>query len=200
NYALGPFGPIAIPFLHANDSTRYARDSANIYKYNREVGSLFSSDGKSISLVVEIEPNLSKPETDSVYIDMKTVIDRYSFDELHLAGKVIGQAYYIAQIKFEFALYFSLAVLLVVFILFLVYRSIWGVVVPLLIVLLSVIWLLGLMGLTGKPIDIMTALLPLIIFVVGISDVIHLLSRYFEEIRAGKDQHGAIKIAYKQVG
>ena len=99
---------------------------------------------------------------------------------VHLAGKVIGQAYYIEQIKFEFALFFSLAVVLVVVILTLVYRSFWGVVVPLLIVLLSVLWLLGLMGITGKPIDIMTALLPLVIFVVGVSDVIHLLSRYFD--------------------
>jgi uncharacterized protein len=68
------------------------------------------------------------------------------------------------------------------------------------VVLLSVVWLLGLMSLLGKSIDIMTTLLPLVIFVVGISDVIHLLSRYFEEIRAGNEKLDAIKIAYKRVG
>ena len=54
---------------------------------------------------------------------------------------------------------------------------------PLIVVLLSVIWLLGFMSLVGKSIDIMTTLLPLVLFVVGVSDVIHLLSRFFEEIR-----------------
>ena len=81
---------------------------------------------------------------------MKEVMNRFAFDEMHVAGKVIGQAYYIEQIQFEFALFFSIAILLVVFILSLVYRSIWGVIVPLLVVMLSAIWLLGLMGVVGK--------------------------------------------------
>ena len=161
---------------------------------------MISQDAKSIAMVVEIEQNLSKLETDTVYTDMMSVIDQFEYDEIHMAGKVIGQAYYIDQIKFEFALFFSIAVLLVIVILTLVYRSFWGVIVPLLIVLLSAIWLLGLMGLIGKSIDIMTALLPLVIFVVGVSDVIHLLSRYFEEIRNGHSKMIAIGIAYKQVG
>lgn len=200
DYALGPFGPIAIPFLHPDDESRYAADSTRIYRFQKEVGSVFSEDAKSISMLIEIEPNLSKVETDTVYFKLKDVLDKYEFDQMHTAGKVIGQAYYIDQIKYEFTLFFILAVVLVIIILALVYRSLWGVVVPLLIVVLSVIWSLGLMGLIGKPIDIMTALLPLILFVVGISDVIHLLSRYFEEIRNGLSKEAAIKISYKQVG
>jgi predicted RND superfamily exporter protein len=199
-YIMGPFGPVPIPYIHLDQPDLIPSDSAKIYRNGLGVGSLFSTDAKSIAMVIEIEPDLSKVKTDTVYNKLVKVLEPYAFDDMHLAGKVIGQAYYIDQIKFEFALFFTLAVLLVVLILSLVYRSFWGVVVPLLIVLLSVIWLLGLMGLLGKPIDIMTALLPLIIFVVGVSDVIHLLSRYFEEIRNGHEKIKAIKIAYKQVG
>ncbi|MEQ9186440.1 MAG: MMPL family transporter [Cryomorphaceae bacterium] len=198
--ALGPFGPIDIPYLHWQKPYLYKADSLKIYAYQKGVGTLFSEDAKSIAFLVEIEPNLSKLETDTVYMKMKDVVDQYAFDEMHMAGKVIGQAYYIEQIKFEFALFFSIAILLVVLILSLVYRSVWGVIVPLLIVMLSAIWLLGLMGFIGKKIDIMTALLPLVIFVVGVSDVIHLLSRYFEELRNGHPKFKAIGIAYKQVG
>ena len=198
--SLGPFGPIDIPYLHWDKPDLYAADSAKIYAYSKGVGTLFSEDAQSIAILVKIEPNLSKQETDTVYFEMKEVMNRFAFDEMHVAGKVIGQAYYIEQIQFEFALFFSIAILLVVFILSLVYRSIWGVIVPLLVVMLSAIWLLGLMGVVGKQIDIMTALLPLVIFVVGVSDVIHLLSRYFEEIRNGKAKLEAIMVAYKQVG
>lgn len=200
SFALGPFGPIEIPYLHVDDPSLYSSDSAKIYKYGKGVGTLFSQDAKSIAFMVEIEPNLSKLETDTVYYEAMEVVGRYDFDELHMAGKVIGQAYYIEQIKFEFALFFTIAIVLIVLILIMVYRSFWGVVVPLLVVLLSVIWLLGLMGVVGKSIDIMTALLPLVIFVVGVSDVIHLLSRYFEEIRNGRQKMEAITVAYKQVG
>ncbi|MDC1202648.1 MMPL family transporter, partial [Salibacteraceae bacterium] len=122
------------------------------------------------------------------------------FDELHAAGKAIGQAFYIEQIKNEFMLFMAIAILLILTVLILIYRSFWGTAVPLIVVLLSVIWLLGFMSLVGKSIDIMTTLLPLVLFVVGISDVIHLLSRFFEEIRSGLSKDDAIRTAYKRVG
>jgi len=134
--------------LHWDKPDLYAADSAKIYAYSKGVGTLFSEDAQSIAILVKIEPNLSKQETDTVYFEMKEVMNRFAFDEMHVAGKVIGQAYYIEQIQFEFALFFSIAILLVVFILSLVYRSIWGVIVPLLVVMLSAIWLLGLMSST----------------------------------------------------
>lgn len=200
DFAVGPFGPIEIPYLHPDDPERYAADSTRIYKYDKGVGSLFSPDGKSIAMVIQIERNLSKIETDSVYYDIQDVVENFEFDQLHLAGKAIGQAYYIEQIKYEFTFFFILGVILITVVLILIYRSIWGVTVPLIVVLLAVVWLMGVMGLFGKPIDIMTALLPLVLFVVGISDVIHLLSRFFEEVRNGNTKSQAITIAYKQVG
>ncbi|GAB5538001.1 MAG: MMPL family transporter [Salibacteraceae bacterium] len=200
DYALGPFGPIAIPYLHPNDPDRYTTDSTRIYKNQKQVGSLFSPDGKSMSMLLIFEDTLNKVETDSVYYDLMDVIGHYEFDEIHAAGKAIGQAFYIEQIRSEFVFFILIAILLIVITLILIYRSFWGVFVPLTVVLLSVIWLLGLMSTVGKSIDIMTTLLPLVIFVVGISDVIHLLSRFFEEIRAGLPKMEAIKTAYKRVG
>jgi uncharacterized protein len=200
DFALGPFGPIAIPYLHPDDESKFVTDSARIYNHQKGVGSLFAPDGKSISMLIEIEPGLSKLKTDTLYAELTAITGQYTFDEFHLSGKAIGQAYYIERIKYEFAFFFSLGILLILGILILIYRSFWGVAVPLLVVLLSVVWLLGIMSMVGKAIDIMTILLPLVLFVVGIADVIHLLSRYFEEIRNGLPKLQAINVAYKQVG
>ena len=200
DYALGPFGPIAIPYLHVDDTARYSSDSNRIYTYQKQVGSLFSPDAKSISMLIILEDTLNKLETDTVYYNLMEVINKYEFDELHAAGKAIGQAFYIEQIKNEFMLFMAIAILLILTVLILIYRSFWGTAVPLIVVLLSVIWLLGFMSLVGKSIDIMTTLLPLVLFVVGISDVIHLLSRFFEEIRSGLSKDDAIRTAYKRVG
>ena len=200
DYALGPFGPIAIPYLHVDEPERYSRDSARIYKNQKQVGSLFSPDAKSLSMLVILSDTLNKLETDTVYYNLTDVMAKYEFDEIHAAGKAIGQAFYIEQIKTEFALFMAIAIILIITVLLLIYRSFWGTAVPLVVVLLSVIWLLGLMSLVGKSIDIMTTLLPLVLFVVGVSDVIHLLSRFFEEIRAGLSKQDAIKTAYKRVG
>jgi predicted RND superfamily exporter protein len=200
DYALGPFGPIAIPYMHPGSPEKYVSDSTRIYTHGKGVGSLFSPDGKSISMLIEIQEGLSKVKTDTLYYELTAITDQYSFDEFHLSGKAIGQAYYIERIKYEFAFFFTLGIFLILGILILIYRSFWGVAVPLIVVLLSVVWLLGIMGMVGKAIDIMTILLPLVLFVVGIADVIHLLSRYFEEIRNGLPKFEAIKVAYKQVG
>ena len=200
DYALGPFGPIAIPYLHVDEPERYSQDSARIYKNQKQVGSLFSPDAKSLSMLVILSDTLNKLETDTVYYNLTDVMAKYEFDEIHAAGKAIGQAFYIEQIKTEFALFMAIAIILIITVLLLIYRSFWGTAVPLVVVLLSVIWLLGLMSLVGKSIDIMTTLLPLVLFVVGVSDVIHLLSRFFEEIRAGLSKQDAIKTAYKRVG
>ena len=75
-----------------------------------------------------------------------------------------------------------------------------GVCIPLLVVLLSGLWTLGTMEMTGKSIDVMTIVLPTIIFVVGISDVVHILSRYYEELRRGASQFQGIQAAFKEVG
>ena len=59
---------------------------------------------------------------------------------------------------------------------------------------------LGDHGNDGKSIDVMTIVLPTIIFVVGISDVVHILSRYYEELRRGASQFQGIQAAFKEVG
>ena len=56
---------------------------------------------------------------------------------------------------------------------------------PLLAVGLTLIWTMGLMGHTGRPMGMMTSVLPLLLFAIGISDAIHLLSRYREELAVG---------------
>jgi len=56
------------------------------------------------------------------------------------------------------------------------------------------------MAMNGKNLDIMTILIPTIMFVVGMSDVIHILSKYLEELRYGKDKISAIQKTMKEVG
>ncbi|MDQ3190520.1 MAG: MMPL family transporter, partial [Bacteroidota bacterium] len=91
-------------------------------------------------------------------------------------------------------------IVLTILFLLLAYRSLFGVLVPLLIVILSIIWLFAFMRITGKPIDLMITLIPTILFVVGMSDIIHLLSKYLEELRQGKEKTAALIISIKEVG
>lgn len=194
------FGYFEIPYLHLQEPERYPQDSVTIYKTGELVGTLFSKDATSVSLFVQTTDDLGKGASDTLIAALENKLQKLGFADHHLAGKALAQSVFIDKMKVELAVFMSASILLVILFLWITFRTVWGVLVPLVIVLLSVLWGLGAMGLFGKPIDIMTVLLPTIIFVVGMSDVIHILSRYLTELSHGTRKIEAIKITLKEVG
>jgi hypothetical protein len=67
-------------------------------------------------------------------------------------------------------------------------------------VLLSLVWILGLMGAMGQHINLISNLMIPIMFVVGTSDVIHLTTKYLNELRAGKSRQEAMSLTLKEIG
>ena len=63
-----------------------------------------------------------------------------------------------------------------------VFRNWVFVAIPLMTVLTTVIWLLGIMGLFGLEINIMTYIVPTLLFIIGISDAIHIQARFRENL------------------
>jgi uncharacterized protein len=200
NLVIGPLGPIEIPYLHINQPEKYKADSSIIYQSEELIGSFFSSDAKSLALYIKTVENPSKQKSDSIISALNKAIYQFEFDGLHIAGKVVAQEVYVDKMKLEFSIFVTTSLLLVIILLYMSFRSKWGVLVPLIVVVLSMIWLFGFMQMTGKNIDIMTMLLPTIMFVVGMSDIIHIISKYLEELRNGNSKNKAIRIAFKEVG
>ena len=63
-----------------------------------------------------------------------------------------------------------------------VFRNWVFVALPLLTVLTTVTWLLGIMGLFNLEINIMTYIVPTLLFIIGISDAIHIQARFRENL------------------
>ena len=66
-------------------------------------------------------------------------------------------------------------------VLFLSFRWLPAIVLPLVAVGLSALITLGLMAWFGLTLDVVTNIVPLLIVIIGISDSIHLISRHLEE-------------------
>lgn len=197
---LNTFGYIEIPLLHINDPSQFKNDSIRISKSKEYTKTLFSSDYKSICIVVHNSQIITKKASDELLSDIENLIVKYNFKEVHYAGKIRGQKTYLTKMKFELMLFLSISVLLIILFLFISFRSIYGVLIPLITVFTAIIGVLGIMQLTGKSLDVMSTLLPTILFVVGMSDAVHILNRYVEELRLGKEKMAAIKITFKEVG
>ncbi len=175
-----PFGFIMRQVLHTDDPAGYSTDSTRIYEDERLVGRLVGSDAKSVVIILEVEDTLTQTAASTLNGELKSLLEQYFPQRWHLAGKAIIQAEYVRVQQEEVMLFTALSGLLVLVILWLIYRSIWLIAVALGTVLLALIYFLGFLGLLGIPLDLMSALFPILMLIVGLSDVIHIIARYQE--------------------
>ena len=201
NTSITAFGPIRTPLIHVDESERYKSDSALIFQSEELIGSFFSKDGKSISLFIKTTQGINKINSDKLVATVNRLLVNSNFDKFRTASKAQGQKTYLDRLTGEFFIFFICSFLLIVLFLYISFRSFWGVWVPLMVVILSIIWTLALMTALGKPLDIMTVLLPTMMFVVGMSDVVHIVTKYLEELREGNsNRFDALLKTIKDVG
>ncbi len=191
-----------LPYLHPAEPARRSADSTLIFRTPGLVGNVFSPDGRAVSLVLQTTPNLKKPPGDSLLAALRAGLARAGIAaaRAHFAGKLVAQSVFVDRLKWELVVFMSLSVLLVTGLLWLTFRTWWGVLLPLVVVLGAIAWGLGLMGAFGVSIDLMTALLPLMLFVVGMSDTIHIISRYVSELGYGASKEVALRVTIKESG
>jgi predicted RND superfamily exporter protein len=77
------------------------------------------------------------------------------------------------------------AVLLILGILYFSFRSWQGVVFPVLVVVLSTVWLFGLIGYLKSPLTIISPVLPVVIIALGSAYAIHVLNKLIHQVAAG---------------
>jgi predicted RND superfamily exporter protein len=93
---------------------------------------------------------------------------------------------------------FSIAVLLIV--LFLAFRTLQGVVVPLVTGVVSIVWTVGLMSLVGIPLNAMTAAVPSLLIAIGFTEDVHMLAAYHELIERGGERLASLRTMLRETG
>ncbi len=170
-----------VPFLRWENPEFYSSDSSQIYDSPRLVGSYFAKDRNSLSILVQQQLGLDENGCACLNDSVQQILARYDFEAVHLAGRCIGQTYYNRLMQWEVMVFVGASIALVALLLFLVFKRWWGVVLPLMVVGLSVVWTLGLMQVNDRPLDVISNVIPSILLVIGLSSVIHILTHYLEE-------------------
>jgi hypothetical protein len=187
------------PYI-SNKKELLKEDSIRIYNHRELINSLVAKDGKSLCIYIKHEDYLPGKKSEKLVGEIQKIVDNQSFEKTRIAGRTIGQKFYIAKMTFEMLLFVSISMVLVVLFLWISFRSLWGILLPQIVILISTIWVMGIMVLLGEPVNIILSILPSIMFVVAMSDVIHIVSRYLDALRTGISKHKAINIAIKEVG
>jgi len=193
-------GVITRPYITLDQPEKYPKDSARIYSRPELVDRLFAKDGKSVAMLIRQTPDLSVERCDALSQKIDKLADNLQFDEIHYAGKCFSQTAYVNLVRREVGLFVGASIVMIIFFLWISYRKIWSVWMPLLVIIITVIWTLGTMTWMGESINFISNIIPTILMIIGISNVIHLFTKYRLQVRKGHEKMEALHTAVREVG
>ena len=116
--------------------------------------------------------------------------------------RIIGFAKVVGDIKEganRIVLFFALALLVTTFLVFIYSQSIKLTIVPLVCSIFAVIWELGMLPLLGFGIDPMGLLVPFLVFAIGVSHGVQMISGYASEVFDGAGPEAAARATFRRL-
>src|SRR6202162_3878276 len=141
---------------------------------------IISKDEKTASIIVEIKDPKGGYQT--IMGKIRQIVDRQKDPSVEIA--MGGWPVYGAELERysqRMGILFPLAVILIGLILYEAFRTVQGMILPLVTALLAVVWGVGIMGLAGVPMDAFNASTPILILAVAAGHAGQILKRYYEE-------------------
>lgn len=195
-----PFAITTVPMIHLDQPSKYASDRERLLKDERFVHNLISDDGTTLVVFMKIINSIQLEDATELMTAMEDLLGQYDFEETHFLGRPYFQKQMVYMQKREIFVSTLISGALVTLILFLIFRRFWGITVALFSIVLGMLLFLGFLGGAGRQLNVMAALYPVLMIIVGTSDVIHIMSKYVDELRKGKDRRAAIRTTIREVG
>lgn len=194
------FGPaINVPILHVDEPDRYEADFNYAVNSKGIESSFFSKDTNAVLLYLKKEEFTPKSVNDSLLAALEQVLDEFDFTTYHIAGRIKTQNYYVSKMSGEMVLFALISlVLLVVFLIF-SFRCVCGVLLPIVVLIVAAAWTFGIIQLGIGQLDLLMTMLPTLLFVIGISTSVHILSRYIDELSKDGNRGRAIVATVREM-
>lgn len=195
-----PFGFVTVPAIHIDEPERYHNDSLKMMQDPLLNGRLVSSDGKGFLMLLKTIDPISQDQAENLHDFVQEKLEKSQFKKFHTMGRAPIQTEFVRfQLK-EMFVYTLAALLIVIVVLWLVFRKPVPVALAVLTVGLALVIFLGSIGFFGIKLDFISALFPILMLIVGMSDVIHILSKYLEELEKGFQKELALKTTIREIG
>jgi predicted RND superfamily exporter protein len=119
--------------------------------------------------------------------------------DVHYSGLPLIRTTSSNLMKNEFTLFLCLSLLITTVILLLVFRSGYPVIFPVVVVLLSVTWALGILVLMHYEITILTGIIPALVVIIGVPNSIFILNKYYYEFSHQGNKMAALNTVIEKV-
>lgn len=195
-----PFGYNSIPILHRNSPELFSQDSIMILSDPRFLYNLINKEATSLVAAIKNKDTLKLGESRQLMNALHSLNETEGFEDLHILGRADFQNELTIIQKNEIIRTSLMSLILVSIVLFILYRSYIGVFLCLFSIGLGLLLFAGFMGLLNREFTAVSALYPILMVIVGTSDVIHIQSKYIDELRKGQNKISAMVTAVREIG
>lgn len=189
------------------------QDEAYLQKIKHELfnnlpfyeGLLFNKESGSIRSAIYLKKSIVNTERRKTFIleNLVPAIDKFEKDtkiDLRVSGMPYIRTINAEDMKGEIGLFIGAALLVVSLIFFLFFRSWRATFISIFILIFGVMWSFGTLGLFHYRITILTAIIPPLIIVIGITNCIFLINKYQQEIKLHNNQAKALQRVISKIG
>ncbi len=194
------FGYTALPVIHRDDSAQYKKDWKKLKEDSLFINVLIDEKSKSLVVALQTEDNLDYKESEVLLGQIRSSLSEHQLDNYHILGRAFFYEAIVEMQKSEVLKTTIVASILVFIILLLVYRSVPVVLISVFSISMSLLLFLGLLSILGKELNALAAFYPVLMLIVGTSDVIHVTDSFIRKIQSGTDRYVAILASLKEVG
>ena len=191
------------PLIEADDiDTLDAEDLAEIREKVRSNPLFFerlvSPDEHSAAVVAGVLTAISTKEEKMAALKHKVVIkltelqQRFPSVQADLSGPAMLKAFITEYMQKDMRRLFPFAMVVVMLMLTFLLRSIYGMIVPILVTVFSILWTLGLKGLLHSPLTIVETTIPVMLIAIACADGVHIISEFFGFYRRGLSAQEAL--------
>ena len=197
---LSLFGIKNKPLLNKENQADLDKSKQSILEDERLVYNIINSSGNSTIVHLKTAESIQVDESVELMEKLKLLLNDYDFQNHHLLGRAYFQDELSAMQKREVLVSSLVSIILVCIILFLIYRKPITILIALVSIGLGLLIFMGLLGVLGRELNAMSAFYPVLMLIVGTSDIIHIMTKYLDELKSGKVKQRAIKITIREIG
>lgn len=152
---------------------------------------LILSDGSGAILILRLSPKVEVREDIQAQIlsRLEEISTKYAGPErFYISGNAAFLVYVNRYMRQDLALLLPVVVVVIVLVLLVSFRNWRGLVLPMAVVFVGLVWTMGLVGLTNRKLTMISTFLPVVLVAVGSAYGIHVVNDFLQRATPGKDK------------
>ncbi len=167
-------------------------------------GRLVSPDGMAQAMLVKVSADLDRDIRAQMLmrerIESICIAHGLGTDGVFTAGVAITNGWCFAAMRNALFLIFPVGAVIAGLVVYALFRRVSIVILTMLIAFIAIVWAVGATAFIFKQLTILVAGVPLLVLVISTSDVVHLTSGYYAELRSGVAHKDALVRVMREVG